>query len=574
MRRWGTLLLLLMVGCGGKPPLPTTANTDSSKLEFEDTINPWGAAIEYENGEDAGLLAILESLGGGVGILDYDGDSYPDMIFPAGGHLADKHVVGLPSRLLRGIGQNFRDVSSDTKIDVARHYSHGCAVGDVDNDGFPDALITGFGGLTLWKNQGDGTFSDATAESNLDDSQWSSSAGWGDLNGDGVLDLYVAHYVNWSLDNNPPCATTGSKPDVCPPRRFDPLDDAVYFGNGDGTFTDRTKECGLVPGGKGLGVLVVDVDGDADLDVYVANDTTNNFLYINDGHGGLKEQGLISGCAVDALANANGSMGVAVTDYDNDGRADIWVTNYEDEVFALYHGVGEGSFIHVSGNMGIQRLGALFVGFGCVAADLDLDGDEDFVVANGHVIHVPRNAPTLQEPLILENDAGKSFVRVKPTSGYFSKSWMGRGLASVDANHDGKIDLVFVNTRQPAALVLNTSQASGRSLQFQLIGRQVNRQAAGAAVRLVLANPEGKQFVRWVGGGGSYLSSSSSIVHFGLPDGAEVKSVEVTWPGGRHTSLLAEDFANRLKDHRVNVLVEPAMDQLGRRKILARPVAP
>ena len=565
MWRWG-LFLLLIVGCARKPTIPVTAGVRSSTLEFKDVANPWGSAIEYQNGEDAGLLAILESLGGGVGVLDYDRDSYPDMLFPAGGKLADKRVEGLPSRLLRGTSQGYRDVSGEAGIDVVRHYSHGCAVGDVDNDGFPDALITGFGGLTLWKNQGDGTFIDVTVESNLDDSLWSSSAGWGDLNGDGTLDLYVAHYVNWSLENNPPCATTGSRPDVCPPRRFDPLDDVVYFGSGDGSFVNRTKECGLVSGGKGLGVLLVDVDGDADLDVYVANDTTNNFLYINDGRGGLKEQGLMSGCAVDALANANGSMGVAVTDYDNDGRPDIWVTTFEDEVFALYHGVGEGNFIHVSGNMGIQHLGALFVGFGCVAADLDLDGDEDFVVANGHVIHVPSNAPTHQEPLILENAAGKSFSRVKPLAGYFSKSWMGRGLASVDANDDGKIDLVFVNTRQPAALVLNASQSAGRSLQFQLIGRQANRQAIGATVRLILSNPDGKKYVRWVAGGGSYLSSSSTIVHFGLPEGADVKGGEVTWPGGRQTRLRAEDFANRLKDHRVSIVVEPVNEENDRER--------
>ena len=559
------LLMVVLAGCWGRPAVSPSVNNGLSTLQFEDVANAWDAEIRYRNGEEAGLFAILESLGGGVGVLDYDGDSSPDLLFPAGGRLTEGAIEGFPSRLLRGNSATYVDVSALAGIDVPRHYSHGCSVGDFNNDGFPDALITGYGGLTLWRNQGDGTFQEVTSEALLVDSSWSSSAGWGDINGDGTPDLYVAHYVNWSLKNNPPCTSSGSKRDVCPPRQFDPLDDTIYFGNGDGTFQDQTKTAGLIAGGKGLGVLLFDADNDADLDIYVANDTTNNFLYLNDGHGKLLEQGVLSGVALDDQANANGSMGVAVTDYDNDGIADIWVTNYEDEVFALYHGAQDATFTHVSGSVGVQLLGQLFVGFGCVAGDLDLDGREDFAVANGHVIRVPRNAPLLQEPLLLKNNNGRTFERSNSQTGYFSKAWAGRGLASLDADDDGRLDLVFVNTQQPAALIRNSTQASGRSLQFQLVGRASCRDATGARVRLIVSNPD-KEYVRWVYGGGSYLSSSSRIIHFGLPKDVEVQGVEVTWLGGVKTTRAADNFSSRLKDHRVNVLIEPASDSFNNLK--------
>ena len=555
--------LLLLIGCNGRPTRVPDAETASSALTFEDVANPWKDDIVYHTGEEAGLLAILESLGGGVGVIDFDGDSSPDLLFPAGGRLAEESVQGLPSRLLRGEGNKCVAVSAAANIDVPGHYSHGCAIGDFANDGFPDALITGYGGLTLWRNQGDGTFTEISRDSGLDDSSWSSSAGWGDLNGDGILDLYVAHYVNWTLKNNPRCVSSGNRPDVCPPRQFDPLDDVVYFGVGDGSFTNESKRAGLIAGGKGLGVLLFDADNDADLDIYVANDTTNNFLYLNDGHGRLQEQGVLSGVALDDQANANGSMGVAATDYDKDGIVDLWVTNYEDEVFALYHGADHATFTHVSASVGIQRLGQLFVGFGCISADLDHDGYEDFVVANGHVIRVPRNAPVLQQPLLLRNVNGQTFERSRVSSGYFAKSWSGRGLASLDADDDGKLDLVFVNSQQPAALVRNSMQTSGRSLQFRLIGRQSNRDAIGARVRLVTSNAK-KEYIRWVYGGGSYLSSSSRVVHFGLPKGEEVLAVEIIWPGGVTTRLPSNTFRSQLKDHRINVVVEPHAVSVGK----------
>lgn len=551
----------LLAGCREKRPnVPQEESTvSSSALRFEDVKSAWDGEIVYRNGEEAGLLAILESLGGGAGVLDFDRDGYPDFCAPGGGILTDNQVRGLPSRLMALREARFQDVSQAARIDAPQRYSHGCSVGDFNNDGFSDMLITGYGGVTLWENSGDGTFADVTGLAGLTDTAWSSSAGWGDLNGDGSLDLYVAHYVNWSPENNPPCSGPSGQGDVCPPRQFDGLDDIIYFSRGDGSFTNGTQEAGLVAGGKGLGVLLADFDSDHDLDIYVANDTTSNFLYLNKGHGEFEERGTISGTALDDQANANGSMGLAVSDFDNDGRADIWVSNYEDEVLALYQNQGGDNFTHVSSSRGIRALGQLFVGFGCVANDFDNDGDDDFAVANGHVVHVPRNAPGRQQPLLLENLPDHSFRRIEPGAKYFSDSWSGRGLSTLDFDDDGRLDLLFVNSQQPAALVRNASEPLGHVLRVRLVGTTVNRNAIGARVRLVTTE-QSSEYAKWVYGGGSYLSSSEDIIQFGIPTDCHVQGIEVTWPGGFTTAWRPCNFSCDFNDSRIHVIVEPAQE--------------
>jgi hypothetical protein len=436
----------------------------------------------------------------------------------------------------------FQDVSLASALKQSKHYTHGCAAADYDNDGFTDLLITGYGGLALWHNQGDGTFVEETLQAQLTDSLWSSSAGWGDVDGDGALDLYVAHYVNWSFENDPPCQGATGIRDVCPPRQFEPLDDTLYLGNGDGTFRDGTRAAGLVPGGKGLGVLLADLDDDSDLDIYVANDTTNNFLYLNDGSGRFEERGVVSGTAMDEQANANGSMGVALLDFNHDCRPDLWVTNYEDEVFALYRNDADGAFLHVSARVGLRSLGSVFVGFGCVAGDFDLDGDEDLAIANGHVIHHPRNAPTLQQPLLLVNEGGRQFSKATEAAGsYFAQPHAGRGLAQGDFDGDGDLDLVFANNHQPAAMLWNTTPTEGRSLSIRLVGNQSNRDCVGA--RVILKTSAGLQ-LRQVAGGGSYLSTSDLTLHFGIPAGSRAQSLLVKWPGGRSEEIPLSEIAS------------------------------
>lgn len=490
----------------------------------------------YRNAAEANQSAILESLGGGVGLIDYDGDQRLDLCVPGGGTL-DGNVQPhpLPTGLFRNLdGARFEPVAALAGLAKATHYTHGIAAADYDHDGWIDVLLTGFGGVQLWRNLGDGTFADATVASGLNaDSLWSSSAAWGDFDGDGTLDLYIAHYTDWSPANHPFC--TGPQAgvrEICGPREFHPLPDAVFFGNGDGTFRDASRVAGLRPDGKGLGVVAGDVDADSDLDVYVGNDTTENFLYVNDGQGKFKEVGLIAGVATDDRGVPDGSMGVDMMDFNNDGRVDIWAANYEREAFALYRNEDHGQFLHVSQSTGITALGGLFVGFGTAFLDVDLDGDEDVLVANGHVIKFPRAAARRQPPLLMENRQGR-FTRVLfPSGHYFSSAWESRGLATGDLDGDGRPDVAIAHVNEPSRILLNRTGAPAqdpRWLAARLIGTRSNRQGIGA--RLVLHTTAGPR-LRLVKGGGSYLSQSDYRVIWGLPADATVERLEIHWPSG------------------------------------------
>ncbi len=270
----------------------------AGRLSFSDKTDGSGVSFTYRNGEEAGHYSILESLGGGIGAIDYDLDGRDDLCLPGGGYFeGERTILGYPSALYRNLGDwKFADVSEPSGLKDAKFYSHGATRIDFDNDGWPDVVITGYGGLEFYHNLGDGTFEKLSPEATgLTDSQWSSTAAAADFNGDGNADLYVAHYVNWSFDNHPFCeAPEPGKREVCPPRSFDPLPDTVYFSNGDGTFRDVSQECGIRTDGKGLSVVVADMDSDHDVDIYVTNDTVPNALYSNTGDGSFKDDSLLS----------------------------------------------------------------------------------------------------------------------------------------------------------------------------------------------------------------------------------------------------------------------------------------
>lgn len=572
----GLAKMLVLVGVGAcagcrdeaPPPMPKSGTSSSSKSAGETDaadattirfthMTDLGIDYRYRNGSEAGANAILESLGGGVGVVDYDLDGLLDIFFPGGGGFEENltGIFGWPSVLYRNLGDwKFADVSEQAGGKFASpRYTHGVAAADYDNDGFPDILVTGYGGVQLWHNQGDGTFVESAAAAGLDDDLWSSSAAWGDLNGDGNPDLYLCHYVNWSLDNNPNCLTKFQTPDICSPRRFQPLPDRVYFGQGDGTFRNGTTEAQLRKDGKGLGVVLGDVDLDGDLDIYVANDTTDNFLYLNDGHGVFTEVGGFAGVATDEKGTSNGSMGVDLGDFNKDGRPDIWVANFEVEAFALYRNEGEARFLYVSQSTGVTALNGLFVGFGTAFVDLDRDGDEDLVVANGHVIRETALAPFLQQQLVLINEGAKRFRRLtlppvgvdsndKPIPSYFEQPHGGRGLAVGDLDNDGDQDLVFANNadiRPPfdleaPGILRNDSTDQNQSVQVRLIGRRSARDAAGAI--LILHTSAGEQ-LRLSKGGSSYLSTSDPRIIWGIPAGVNVERLEVHWPSGATTTV-------------------------------------
>lgn len=521
-----------------------------SGITLVDITSKTGVDAVYRNGEEANHRSIVESLGGGIAIIDFDCDGRLDLYFPQGGSFGDSlQPTGEPGSLFRQIDfPSFRRCSRAAVPSSSNQYSHGAAAADYDQDGFVDLLVTGYGSVGLFRNLGDGTFEESTVQAGLIDSQWSSSAAWGDVNGDGNLDLYLTHYVDWSPENHPRCGgPSRADADVCPPRRFRGINDTLYVARGDGTFHDNSRASGLKQAGKGLGVLMADLDADGDLDIYVANDTVENVLYLNDAGGHFTELGMLSGVAVDHDGNATGSMGIALLDADGNGELDLWVTNYEAELFALYVNRKNGQFVHESVEWGLNRLGTLFVGFGTVSADFDLDTDEDLAVANGHVILHPTNAPLAQTPIILENEEQRLLPVLSGDKPILVMPRRGRGLAVGDLNSDGLPDLVFSNINEPASVVQNTTETNGRSVSIRLIGTKSSRVPIGCIVRL--RTHEGER-VRQLTGGGSYLSTSDERLHFGLNTVADSAAFEVKieWPSGHIQEIGRAEIERLLKN--------------------------
>ena len=531
-----------------------TLSAKSGRLDvrFSNRTDEAGIKFVYRNGEEAEQFSILESLGGGVALVDYDQDGDLDLFFPGGGSFStDGQPTGHAGALYRQEERGrFSTVTLQAGIDNQTRYTHGVARADADNDGFPDLLVTGYGGLQFFRNQGDGTFSECAVSCGLDDRLWSSSAAWGDLNEDGIIDLYIAHYVNWSPANNPVCASVaGNRRDVCPPKQFDPLPDVMYFGVGDGTFQDGSREAGLSTLGKGLGVLIADLDLDGHQDIYVANDTVPNFLYHNMGKGRLEDISESSGASVNDRGLPDGSMGVDVGDFNLDGLPDLWVSNYERESFAVYRNFGGKNFLHVSQATGVTAVGGQFVGWGTVSFDVDCDGDEDVFVSNGHVVHFPEAAPVRQHPLLFENLLGKRFQDVAPNAG----SWMasphaGRGCAAGDLDHDGDLDMVVSCMNETVGILVNETVTQNHWLQLRLVGTVSSRDSQGAHV--TVQTELGSQS-RQIKGGSSYGSTGSDWLHFGLAQADKIQSIEIRWPSGVIQSLV--DFA---VDQR-HIVVEP-----------------
>lgn len=526
-------------------PPPSGADAPAGPPAFEDVTAAAGVAFTYRNGEDAGHFAIIESLGGGAALVDYDRDGRLDLFLPGGGHYEGRRVLGHPCKLYRNLGGlKFEDVTAKVGLDrVSFPYSHGAAAFDYDGDGWPDLLVTGYNRLVLLRNEADGAggrrFADATKAAGLTEELWSSSAGWGDLDGDGFPELYVAHYGDWGFDTNHPtdCTYDGKTRDVCQPRRFKPLPHTVYRNNRDGTFTDVTAALKLRADGKGLGVLVTDLNNDGRPDVYVANDTDDNFLYVNRGKRGgpleLAEVGLFAGVARDDRGVANGSMGVAAADFDRSGRASVLVTNYENELPALYRNRSDGRgerFTYDTLATGLSVVGGSYVSWGAGFLDYDHDGWEDVAVVSGHAIRFPTRIDRRQTPLLLKNEGGRFRPVTAQGGGYFRTPHNARGAAFGDLDNDGKVDVVVSHLNEPAVVLRNVAPTDGRHwVGFELAGEK-NRDVVGA--RVVVESAGGRQ-TRFAAGGGSFASTNDPRLVFGLGADARPDRVTVHWPSGR-----------------------------------------
>lgn len=574
------LVGLAATGCNRAPPTaPTTATPAAAAAAapplFEDVTKDSGVDFRYRNGEEAGHLAILESLGGGVALIDFDGDGRLDIFCSGGGYYDGpdkKQIKGHPCKLYRNLGNfKFEDVTSKSGLDRPWFFTHGAAVADYDRDGFPDLLVTGWEGVALFHNEPDGKggrrFVDVTKKAGLTDRRWSSSAGWADFDGDGFPDLYVCHYTDWSFaeGHNPSCNYDGKTPDVCPPKNFTALPHVVYRNNGDGSFTDVSVSAGLrMPRketdydllkslgedacarlrradaekdyGKGLGVLLVDVNRDGKPDIYVANDTVDNFLYVNLSTPGrilFEEVGLGAGVAKDDQGTSNGSMGLACADYDGCGRPSIFVANYENELHALYHNdcrEGRVIFRYATQASGIAAIGQAYVGWGTHFLDMDLDGWEDLFIVNGHAIRFPTGrAKRAQRPVLFRNQGRGRFQDVSAQGGaYCQADHTGRGAAFGDLDNDGRIDLVISNLNEPVALLRGVGGSGKHWLGVELAGKG-HRDVVGAEIVLEAAGRTQRRFAQ---GGGSYASANDPRHVFGLGDADKIDRLTVTWPRG------------------------------------------
>lgn len=522
-------------------------NETSSAIRFQE-IRDALPSSQYQDGSEAGVFALPETTGGGVALIDYDRDGRLDILSSGGGKpdSPNHRLCGLSGNLFRQLKSwEFVSRRSSAALDFSATYHSAIVAADYDSDGLVDLVVTGYDRLQWFHNQGDGTFEVVEP---IDDRLWSTAAVFFDADQDGDLDLYVVHYANWSLDNHPWCPSQAdsNRRDYCGPTDFLGLKDSVYENLGDGSFRERTPEgfSGLAL--RGLGVLAADLDGDRDTDLYVTNDVEPNLLFRNDGMFQFTELGRRAGVATNDQGRAEGSMGVAIGDYNCDQKFDLWVTNYQDEFNALYRGAGRLSFSYATNQARITATDEQTVGWGTAFCDLELDGDEDIVVINGHLERYSPNR--LQPPQILENIQSKRFVRSAKESEFFATPQEGRGLATGDINGDGLVDLVVSRINSPCALLENRSLRKGSFLTVRLVGQSSNRDAIGSVVTLLTQD---KSLLRQRFGGGSYASTSDSAIHFGVPQDSKA-TLQIDWPSGQNTQIHLDHLDREI------LIVEPS----------------
>ena len=490
---------------------------------------------------------MVETMGSGACFLDYDDDGDDDLYLVQGAPLPgfESHTP-LRNALFRNEGPGadgmvrFRDVTQASATGDGG-WGMGCAVADVDGDGDVDLLVTNLGPDVLLRNDGDGSFTDVTADAGVGDPRWSASAAFADADGDGDLDLYVTRYVDFSVDNHHPCgALVEGMVSYCHPQAYEPVPDSFYRNRGDGTF--ELDDDLLVPGtpGNGLGLVWSDLDGDGRLDLYVANDSSPNFLFLAGDGGSFREVGLLRGVSVNEDGRSEAGMGVESADLDGDGWFDLFVTHLEMETNTLYRNLGDGRFLDRSLPSGVGRPSLRFVGFGTVALDFDLDGDLDLAVANGHILDDAErywdNVTYAQPAHLLENDGRGRFREVGADHGdAFERSVVGRGLAAADLENDGDLDLLLTVSRGRPLLLL-ASGAAGSWVELDLRQAGSNHAALGSRVTFRAGEHRSPREVR---SASSYLSQNTRTLHAGLGD-ANALSLEVRWPDGarqRHARL-------------------------------------
>jgi hypothetical protein len=526
-------------------PLALAAQSKASPagiVTFTDVTGPAGIRFKHTSGA-FGKKYLPETIGAGCAFLDFDGDGWVDILLVNGadwpGHATGKSYPGLYRNNHDG---TFTDVTSAAGLAV-QMYGIGVAVADFDNDGWPDVYLTGLGSNRLFRNLGNGTFADVTAKAGVGAGGFSTSALFFDYDKDGKLDLFVARYVEWSLEKDLFCTLDGTHKSYCTPESYKGQTALLFHNKGDGTFEDVTQRAGLLnPASKALGVAMLDYDGDGWPDLFVANDTQPNKLYRNNGNGTFTDMAVSAGVAFSEAGAARAGMGVDAADYDRSGRPSLVIGNFSNEMMSLYHNEGTGLFIDDAPATTIGQASLLTLAFACFFFDYDLDGLPDIFAANGHVADditsVQPKVKYAQPPHVFRNLGGRKFEDVGGKLGAaLQKAIVGRGAAYADIDNDGDLDLLVTSNNGPAMLLRNDGGNKNGWLRVRTVGGPSNRDGIGAKVTVT----QGGGAKAWgvVHTGSSFASQSELPLTFGLGSASKVAKVEVAWPSGKVDSLVA-----------------------------------
>jgi enediyne biosynthesis protein E4 len=504
-----------------------------------DVTAPAGIHFRHNSGAYGGKL-LPETLGAGCAFLDFDRDGWQDVLLVNGadwpGHRREHTPESSTLKLYRNNRNGtFSDVTRSAGLEIEM-YGMGVAIGDYDNDGFPDILITCVGQNRLFRNTGKGTFVDVTKSSGLGGRQaLSTSAIWFDFDRDGLLDLFVCNYVKWSAEHDVFCSLDGKHKSYCTPEAYRGETCWLFHNRGNGTFEDVTATSGIFDSSsKSLGVAMLDYDRDGWPDLLVTNDTQPNKLYRNQRNGTFKDVAVDAGLAFSAEGRARAGMGVDAADFDNSGRAGIAITNFDNEMTGLYRLSDGGNYIDVAMQSGVGMASKDKLGFGCVFLDANLDGALDLAVVNGHIDDTVRNVSGVgyaQPPQLFLNNGRGMFADVATQiGGGFSEPKVGRGLAYGDFDRDGDLDLLITTNNGPAYLYRTDQLAGNQSIRIRLVGSKSNRDGIGALVKIFQSNSTQSRLVK---GGSSYLSQSELPVTFGLGKRDKIDRLVIEWPSGR-----------------------------------------
>ncbi|MFN0006378.1 MAG: CRTAC1 family protein [Planctomycetota bacterium] len=525
--------------CGGGGSRPPAAPW------FVDRTRGLGLDFRYEAG-DTGKFHLPEVMGAGVAMLDADGDGDLDLFFPDGNldPVTGAASGGFADRLFRNESSSrFVDVSGSSGLSDGG-YGMGVAVGDIDNDGDQDVLVTNLGGARLYENVGSGSFRDISAAAGVDVPGWSSSAAFLDYDRDGLLDLYVARYV--AYDPEISCRVNAGRADYCSPRNFEAVCDVLLHNEGERRFRDVSAAAGITAArAPGLGVVCADLDDDGWVDVYVANDGAPNQLWINQRDGTFEDLAWQMGAAVNLAGHAEAGMGIVVADLDGDLTLDLFITHLVGESNKLYKNLGgKRGFQDATGSAGLASSSIPYTGFGAAAMDVELDGDLDLLVVNGRVTRSEPNPFSIAPPpwdrlaeskLFYVNDGKGRFTLDREHAGELATAVeVSRGVAVGDLDADGDLDVAIGNIESPARVFFNEAPRAGRWLIVRAVDPRYRRDALGA--RVVVA-AGGRRFLRPIESSSSYLTSRDPRAHFGLGPVAAVESVEIAWPDGMRESF-------------------------------------